>query len=91
MDNLANVNIQINQGELKKQVKTALEEHLRTLMLTWDINEISRQTCMSKSFLEKEILHDPRMKMLERRKEKGKRLWLYEQSKQAILEIMDEW
>lgn len=46
---------------------------------------------MGKTFLEEEFLHDPRMKLLERRKEKGKRFWFYEQSLVVMREIMDEW
>ncbi|MGM7637602.1 hypothetical protein [Bacillus sp. Hm123] len=44
-----------------------------------------------KSFLEREFLHDPRMRLLERRKEKGKRYWFYEQSLEVMKEIMDGW
>ncbi|MGD7016876.1 hypothetical protein ACQCVC_12185 [Bacillus altitudinis] len=46
---------------------------------------------MSKRFLENEFLHDPRMKLLERRKERGKRFWFYEESKEVMKQIMDEW
>ncbi|WP_185960092.1 hypothetical protein [Planococcus soli] len=52
---------------------------------------MAKRTCMSKSFLENEFLDDPRMKLLERRKEKGKRFWFYEESLIVMKELMDEW
>lgn len=36
-------------------------------------------------------LRDSRMLLLERRKEKGKRYWFYEQSLEVMEQIMDEW
>ncbi|WP_225986214.1 hypothetical protein [Psychrobacillus glaciei] len=45
---------------------------------------MSKRTCMGKTFLEQEFLHDPRMRLLERRKEKGKRFWFYEDSLKAM-------
>ncbi|EEL38304.1 hypothetical protein bcere0020_43550 [Bacillus cereus Rock3-29] len=52
---------------------------------------MSEMTCLSKSFLENEFLNDPRMKLLERRKEKGKRIWPFEESVKVLKSIMDEW
>ncbi|EEK48576.1 hypothetical protein bcere0002_45270 [Bacillus cereus ATCC 10876] len=52
---------------------------------------MSEMTCLSKSFLENEFLNDPRMKQLERRKEKGKRIWPFNESIKVLQMIMDEW
>lgn len=87
----AEINVNLNNEEIKKYINQKLELSLNEAFFTWDIDQMSKQTCMSKSFLENELLRDPRMKLLERRKEKGKRYWFYEESKQVIREIMDEW
>ncbi|API92669.1 MULTISPECIES: hypothetical protein [unclassified Virgibacillus] len=88
---IAEVNIDVDQLEIRKYINEKLDETLKSALFVWDIEEMSKRTCMSKSFLENEFLHDPRMKLLERRKEKGKRFWFYEQSLEAMKEIMDEW
>lgn len=87
----AEIKVNLNNEEMKKYIIQKLEESLKEAFFTWDIDQMSKQTCMSKSFLENEFLHDPRMKLLERRKEKGKRYWFYEESKRVMKEIMDGW
>lgn len=88
---IAEINVQVNQTEVKSYINQKLQESFDEVLFTWDIEQMSKRTCMSKSFLENEFLQDPRMKLLERRKEKGKRFWFYEESKQVLREIMDEW
>lgn len=88
---LAEINIDVNNDEIRKYIKEKIDESIHKTFFVWDIEQMSKQTCMSKSFLENEFLHDPRMKLLERRKEKGKRFWFYEQSLEVMKEIMDEW
>jgi len=88
---LINIEVNVEQDEIRRYINEKLDESMRTTLFTWDINEMSKRTCMGKTFLEQEFLHDPRMKLLERRKEKGKRLWFYEPSLKAMQEIMDEW
>ena len=86
-----NVKIDINEEEVRKLINEKLDAAIKDTLFTWDINEMSKRTCMGKSFLEQEFLHDPRMRLLERRKEKGKRFWFYEESLKAMKQIMDEW
>ncbi|MFD2446415.1 hypothetical protein ACFSO7_20850 [Bacillus sp. CGMCC 1.16607] len=88
---IASIEVNINQDEVRNYIKQKIEESVQQTLFTWDIEQMAKRTCMSKSFLENEFLHDPRMKLLERRKEKGKRYWFYEQSLVAMKEIMDEW
>lgn len=88
---IANINVDVNHEEIRSYINNKLEEALHESLFTWDIDQMSKRTCMSKSFLENEFLHDPRMKLLERRKEKGKRFWFYEESKRVMRDIMDEW
>ncbi|MEC1155507.1 hypothetical protein [Cytobacillus horneckiae] len=88
---IAKINVDVDQTEIKNQINEKIEHTLNEVLFTWDIEQMSKRTCMSKSFLENEFLGDSRMKLLERRKEKGKRFWFYEDSKLVMKQIMDEW
>ena len=83
--------INVDQREVKKYINEKLDDILQETLFMWDIDQMSKRTCMSKSFLENEFLKDSRMRLLERRKEKGKRYWFYEQSLEVMKQIMDEW
>ncbi|MEC2307795.1 hypothetical protein [Bacillus atrophaeus] len=83
--------VAVNETEIRDYINQQLDQAMRGSLFVWDIETMSKRTCMSKSFLENEFLHDPRMKLIERRKEKGKRFWFYEESKQVMKDIMDEW
>lgn len=87
----AKIEVNVDHDEIRQQVNVKLDEAIHQVLFTWDIDQMAKRTCMSKSFLENEFLHDPRMKLLERRKEKGKRYWFYEASLEAMKQIMDEW
>ncbi|PAV29262.1 hypothetical protein CIL05_12765 [Virgibacillus profundi] len=88
---LANINVDVDQEQVRAYINEKLDKMLNETLLYWDINEMAKRTTMSKSFLENEILHDSRMKLLERRKSKGKRIWPFEASAKVIQEITDEW
>ncbi|MBG9768898.1 hypothetical protein ABD75_07855 [Bacillus vallismortis] len=88
---IVDLEIAVDQTEIRDYINKQLDQVIQQSLFTWDIETMSKKTCMSKSFLENEFLRDPRMKLLERRKEKGKRFWFYEESRQVMKEIMDEW
>ncbi|MFC4714073.1 hypothetical protein [Planococcus dechangensis] len=85
------VKVDVDQEEIRKQVNERIDKAIQETLFLWDINEMAKRTCMGKTFLEEEFLRDPRMKLLERRKGKGKRFWFYEQSLTAMQQIMEEW
>ena len=87
----AKINIEVDQEELKGYINEKLDEVFREVLFTWDINEMSKRMCMSKSTLENDILCDPRMRLIQRQKINGKRYWYYKESLVAIREIMDSW
>lgn len=87
----AKIEVVVDHEEIRDQVNAKLDEAILSTLFTWDIDQMAKRTCMSKSFLENEFLHDPRMRLLERRKHKGKRYWFYEESLKAMKSIMDEW
>lgn len=88
---LADINVEIDQGQIREQINRKIDENINQTFLTIDINKMADLTCMSKSFLEQQILSDSRMKLLERKKEKGKRYWFYKESMETIGTILDEW
>ncbi|MFX3625418.1 MAG: hypothetical protein ACE3JP_15660 [Ectobacillus sp.] len=88
---MAQIKVDVNQDEVRNYINQKLEESIEEALFIWDVDQMSKRTCMSRSTLEVEFLRDPRMKLLERRKEKGKRYWFYEESKRVMREIMNEW
>ena len=87
----AEIKVVVDESLVHEQLKQLIAEAARPKLLYWDIEEMSRATCLDKSYLSKHILHDPRLKVFERRRGQGKRIWLYEGSIQALKEIIDEW
>ncbi|MGN9865403.1 hypothetical protein [Bacillus swezeyi] len=62
------VEINVDVNLIRDYITQKLDETIKNTLFTWDLEEMSKRTCMSKSFLENEFLHDPRVKLLERRK-----------------------
>lgn len=64
-----------------------------TKKLFWDIDDLVRETTYSKTWLEENLLRDPRIRRYQRQPhERGKRVWLREPTEKAIKEIiMNEW
>lgn len=89
--NLATFNVELDQEKIQQYVDEKLEETLHETLFYWDISEMSKRMCLSKSFLEQEILDDPRMRLLQRQKPRGKRVWPVVASLKVIEQIMDEW
>ncbi|MBT8998735.1 hypothetical protein BTI78_10655, partial [Lactobacillus delbrueckii subsp. bulgaricus] len=59
-------------------------------LLMVDIERLVVMTSMSRRFLEDEILSDPRMRLIERRRNR-KRWWFYKQALEVIEEIVNDW
>lgn len=88
---IAEISVDLDQAAIEKFINERLDQALRQTLFFWDINRMSEMISMSKSFIEEEFLHDNRMKLLERRKPKGKRVWPVAESLEVIRAIMDEW
>lgn len=88
---IAQVQVVVDQEEIRRQIREKLDETYREVMFVWDINEMEKRLCMGRTFLEEEFLSDDRMRRLQRQRGKGKRFWFYEPSLKVIKEIMDEW
>jgi len=84
------VSIEIDEKEIQKYIDKKLDKQINQQLLLVDINKLSELTCMSIRYLEDEILHDPRVKLHERRKNR-KRWWFAQPTFEAIKNIIDEW
>lgn len=87
----AELQVNIDEVEIKKLINQKIDDAIRVELIFWDIDQMTKRLCMGKTFLETEFLQHPNMKLLERRKGKGKRFWPYQKSVEVIQEIMDEW
>lgn len=78
---------------IKKEIKQQIYEYVRQDLILCDIDELTRLTCMSKSYLEDFFLHDPRVRQYQRRRgPKGKRFWIYKPTVETIEYIVThEW
>lgn len=86
----ASVEVTIDEKAVREYIQHQIKDYTREAMLLIDIERLAEITSMSRRFLEDEILNDPRMKLLERRKSR-KRWWFYQPSLEVIKEIVDEW
>lgn len=86
----AQVQVKINEKEVRDFIERELQKQINQQLLLVDINKLSELTCMSPRYLEDEILTDPRVRIHERRKSR-KRWWIYEPTMKAIISIIDEW
>lgn len=86
----AEVRIDIDQKQVRDFIESQLQKQINQQMLLVDVNKLSELTCMSVRYLEDEILHDPRVRIHERRKNR-KRWWLAQPTFKAIDEITAEW
>lgn len=86
----SNVTIGLNMPELKEYIQQSIDSQIRDTFIMVDVDTLVKMTCMSKRFLEEEMLKDPRVKILERRKSK-KRYYLYPEIVEVIREITEEW
>ncbi|MDO6448123.1 hypothetical protein [Oceanobacillus profundus] len=84
------IQVEIDRKLIKEYIEQELSKQIKQQLLLVDINKLAEITCMSVRYLEDEILHDPRVKLHERRKNR-KRWWLYDPTVEAIKNIINEW
>jgi len=84
------INVQIDQQAIKKHIEKQLDECIVSQLWFVDCKRISELTSMSVRFLEDEVFSDPRMRVIEKRKNR-KRLYPAAQAFEVISEIMNEW
>jgi len=86
----ANVQVNIDEKAIKEYILQQIDQQLHETLLMIDLERLAVITSMSKRFLEDEILSDPRMRLIERRRSR-KRWWFYKQALEVITEIVNDW
>ncbi|ANN34462.1 hypothetical protein A9498_24330 [Bacillus thuringiensis serovar coreanensis] len=85
-----NVQVNIDEKAIKEYILQQIDQQLHETLLMVDLEKLVVITSMSKRFLEDEILSDPRMRVIERRRNR-KRWWFYKQALVVIEEIVNDW
>ncbi|WP_089607673.1 hypothetical protein [Bacillus cereus] len=86
----ANVQVNIDEKTIKDYIQQQIDQQIHETLLMVDIERLVVMTSMSRRFLEDEILSDPRMRLIERRRNR-KRWWFYKQALEVIEEIVNDW
>ncbi|MFY2307215.1 hypothetical protein ACOSZE_07110 [Lysinibacillus fusiformis] len=86
----ANVEVSFDRQAVQKYLQQRLDEEAREVLWFVDIDKMVQLTCMSKRWLEDEVVSDVRMRAIEIRKNR-KRWWPYRQAFAIIEEITSEW
>ncbi|PFT97982.1 hypothetical protein COK81_05800 [Bacillus thuringiensis] len=86
----ANVQVNIDEKAIKDYIQQQIDRQIHETLLMVDIEKLVTITSMSKRFLEDEILSDPRMRLIERRRNR-KRWWFYKKALEVITEIVNSW
>ncbi len=84
------IELQLDRQAIQNHIEKQLENAIQSQLWFVDVDKMAQLCCMSKRWIEMEILPDPRMKVLERRRNRKK--W-YPASKalEVINEITAEW
>ncbi|MEK4023520.1 hypothetical protein [Sporosarcina sp. FSL W7-1283] len=86
----ARVEIELDKQAIKEYIHKQLDQEIRETLWFVDVDKLCQLTCMSKRYLEQEILSDVRMRAIERRKER-KRWYPAKQAQEVIEEITLDW
>lgn len=86
----ANVEVTLDRQAIKDYIHNQLDKEIRETLWLVDVEKLCQLTCMSKRYLEDEILSDTRMRAIERRKER-KRWYPAKQALAIIDEITYNW
>lgn len=85
-----NIELNLDQQAIGQYVEKQIQDAIRAKLWLVDLEKISELTCMSKRWLEDEIISDPRMKVIEIKKNR-KRWWPAKQAFEVISEITGQW
>ena len=86
---IANIDVAINEEEIKQHINQKLDDMIRESLIMIDVETLAKKMCLSKRFLEDEVLRDVRIKAIERKKSR-KRLYFYDELIPVLKEIMYE-
>jgi hypothetical protein len=86
---LGNIEISLDERQITQIIEKKIDDNIRQSLLFIDINRLAEITTFSRSTLEKKVLHDERMKLIERRLDR-KRVWYYKEAMEVLREMADE-
>lgn len=86
----ANIEVNIDKQAIRQYIEKRLEEEIQQTLWLVDLEKIAELTCMSKRWLEDEIVCDVRMRAIEIKKNR-KRWWPARQAFEVINIITSEW
>ncbi len=84
------ISVQIDKQAIKQYVEKKLDEAIQAQLWMVDVNKLSELTCISKRYLEQEILSDVRFRAIERKKN-SKRWYMAHEAFALVDEITSEW
>ncbi|MFJ7953964.1 hypothetical protein ACIQZG_20905 [Lysinibacillus sp. NPDC096418] len=84
------IELQLDKRSIQQHIEKQLDEAIQSQLWLVSVERLVQLTDMSKRWLEDEILCDPRMRAIERKKNR-KRWYLAQQAFEVINEITAEW
>ncbi|MFB7160359.1 hypothetical protein [Lysinibacillus sp. NPDC056232] len=84
------IELQLDKKQIQQHIEKQLDESIQAQLWLVSVERLAQLTDMSKRWLETEILNDPRMRAIERKKNR-KRWYLAQQAFEVITEITSEW
>ncbi|MEL3958225.1 hypothetical protein NST17_13615 [Caldifermentibacillus hisashii] len=86
----AKINVELDVSSIKKYIQQKIDEQVKESLFLVDVDTLCKKCSMSRRFMEEEFLNDPRFKLIEKRKAR-KRFYYWEEAKEVIEEIINEW
>lgn len=85
-----NIEVNLDKQAVRQYIQKQLDEEIQQTLWLVDLDKIAELTCMSKRWLEDEVISDIRMKAIEIKKNR-KRWWPARQAFEVIVSITSEW
>lgn len=84
------IELQLDKRAIQHHIEKQLNEAIQAQLWMVDVNKLTELTCISKRYLEQEILSDVRFKAIERKKN-SKRWYMAREAFAVLDEITGEW
>ncbi|MGA3600780.1 hypothetical protein [Lysinibacillus agricola] len=84
------IELQLDKRAIQEHIEKQLDNAIQSQLWMVDVNKLVELSCISKRFLEQEILSDVRFKAIERKKN-SKRWYMAREAFAVLDEITGEW
>ncbi|WP_440896273.1 hypothetical protein ACS127_17390 [Amphibacillus sp. Q70] len=85
----ATVKVEVNESEIIEHIKQRVDALADGFFIMLDVDTLAKRMCLSKRFIEDELLSDVRIKAIERKKSR-KRMYFTDELIPVIKEIVYE-